>query len=106
MMSPAREGRTREWVVDLRSHRVVRRPALVLNEHSEERMSSKDREKALHDLSPIEDVKGAINYLKHLDPIDELKEFMETAAEVLDPRESDIRAVRAQEDTRIETEED
>jgi hypothetical protein len=69
-------------------------------------MNTRDREQALRDLNPVEDVKGAINYLKQLDPIEDLKEFMETAAEVLDPRESDVRAVRPREDSRSESEED
>lgn len=49
-------------------------------------------------LNPIEDIKGAIRYLKEVDPVEEVKEFMETAAEVLDPRQSDVRVVRPEED--------
>lgn len=53
----------------------------------------KAREQARKDLSPAEDVKGAIRYLKGLNPGEEVQEFMEKATEVLDPRRSDIRAV-------------
>ena len=72
-------------------------------------MANKDREKeqerkrALHDLNPVEDVKGAIEFVKDLDPVDEIKDALERAAEVLDPRQSDVRVVRPEEDTRSET---
>ena len=63
-----------------------------------------ERKRALHDLNPVEDVKGAIEYLKDLDPVEEVKEFLEKAAEILDPRESDVRAIRLEEDSRSEIE--
>jgi hypothetical protein len=34
-----------------------------------------------------------------MDPIEEVKEFMETAAEVLDPRQSDVRVVEPEKGT-------
>ncbi len=105
-MAPAREARSREWVVDLRSHRVVRRMPARLNREGEDQVTDKKtREQALKDLNPIEDIKGAVNYLKHLDPVEDIKEFMETAAEVLDPSQSDVRAVRPREDSHSEVEE-
>ena len=70
-----------------------------------EREKEERRKQALHDLNPIEDVKGALEYVRGLDPIDDVKEFMEKAAEVLDPRESDLRAVVPEEDTHSESEE-
>lgn len=102
-MSPAREARSREWVVDLRSHRVVRRVPIRLNSDAEDQVTDKKtREQALKALNPIEDIKGAVNYLKHMDPVEDIKEFMETAVEVLDPRESDVRAIRPEEDSHSE----
>lgn len=65
----------------------------------------KDREQARKDLNPIEDIKGAIRYIKELDPIEKVEEFMETAARVLEPSESDVRAVEPEEDTESEMEE-
>ena len=70
-----------------------------------EREKEERRKQALHDLNPIEDVKGAVAYVKGLDPIEDVKDFMEKAAEVLDPRESDVRAVVPEEDTHSESEE-
>jgi hypothetical protein len=60
---------------------------------------------ARKNLNPIEDVKGAIRYLKDMDPVEEVKEFMETAAEVLDPRQSDVRVIRPEEDEESEPDE-
>ena len=65
----------------------------------------KAREQARKDLNPVEDLKGAIRYLKHLDPLEAVEEFAETAAEVLDPRRSDIRAVAPEDDTESDMEE-
>lgn len=65
----------------------------------------KDREQARKDLSPIEDIKGAIRYIKDLDPVEKVEEFMETAARVLEPSESDVRVVEAEPDTVSELEE-
>ena len=59
----------------------------------------KQRERALHDLNPIEDVKGAIEYVKHLHPVEELKGAIEAAVNVLEPSESDLRVVDVEEDT-------
>ena len=48
-------------------------------------------------LNPIEDIKGAVKFVKNLHPIEEVKEFMETAAKVLEPSESDLRVVEWEE---------
>lgn len=58
----------------------------------------KAREQARKDLNPAEDVKGAVRYLKGMNPGEEVQEFMEKATEVLDPRRSDIRAVLPEEE--------
>ena len=57
----------------------------------------KEREQALKDLNPIEDLKGAVRYLKEF-AADDLKDFAETATEVLEPHESDIRDVEPEPD--------
>lgn len=54
------------------------------------------------DLNPIEDLKGAVKFIKNLDPIEEVKEFMETAARVLEPSESDLRVVEPEEGGKAE----
>jgi hypothetical protein len=77
----------------------------VSDDADREREKEERRKQAMHDLNPIEDVKGAVEYVKGLDPIEDVKEFMEKAVEVLDPRESDVRAVVPEEDTVSESEE-
>ena len=62
------------------------------------RSAAEEVREARKNLNPIEDVKGAIRYIKDKDPLEEVKEFMETAAEVLDPRQSDVRVIRPEED--------
>jgi|GEM_PF-4172958 len=104
-----------EWVVDLATHRIVRStpascregtksPTLEAGPWAWRNTMSDDRphEKPLDDLNPLEDIKGAIRYLKEIDPVEEVKEFMETAAEVLDPRRSDPRVVVPEADTESE----
>lgn len=62
-------------------------------------MDKESEERARRDLNPVEDVKGAIKYVEGLHPIEKIKEMMETAAEVLEPSESDLRVVEPEEDT-------
>jgi len=107
------------WFVDLKTGRVYRRDArpcaagapsgtLERKQAESEAISmtdEKDREQARRDLNPIEDIKGAIRYIKDLDPVEKVEEFMETAARVLEPSESDVRVVEPEDDTESEMEE-
>ncbi|MGE3075413.1 MAG: hypothetical protein AB7N24_16780 [Dehalococcoidia bacterium] len=102
------------WVVELATGRIVQRPLraaagdAILSPKLAERLSKneeeirvnteKQNEQARRDLNPIEDVKGAVRFVKKLDPIEEIKDFMESAAEVLEPRESDLRIVEPEAD--------
>jgi len=72
---------------------------------SDDKQKDEEHDQALKDLNPIEDIKGALHYLKNLDPIEEVKEMFETAARVLEPSESDLRVVKPEEDTISELEE-
>ena len=67
--------------------------------------NEQEREHARKSLNPIEDIKGAIRYIKDLDPVEKVEEFMETAARVLEPSESDVRAIEPEVDSESETEE-
>lgn len=66
-------------------------------------MSDKEQEPDPQSLNPLDDVKGAASFLKKINPVEEVKEFMEAAARVLEPSESDLRVVEPEEDTRSET---
>lgn len=65
--------------------------------------NEKERDEARKSLNPIEDIKGAIRYIKDLDPVEKVEEFMETAVRVLEPSESDVRSVGPEEDSSSET---
>jgi hypothetical protein len=107
------------WVVDLASGRIVRREVLLATAGRgrahckggpwprKERAMDKEREEAARrDLNPIEDIKGAVEYVENLHPVEKLKDALETAARILEPRESDVRAVRAEEDSESESDEE
>ena len=70
----------------------------MTTERDPDEFTDEEVREARKNLNPIEDVKGAIRYIKDMDPLEEVKEFMETAAEVLDPRQSDVRVIRLEED--------
>lgn len=70
----------------------------MTTEKDPDEFTDEEVREARKNLNPIEDVKGAIRYIKDMDPLEEVKEFMETAAEVLDPRQSDVRVIRPEED--------
>lgn len=70
----------------------------MTTERDPDEFTDEEVREARKNLNPIEDVKGAIRYIKDMDPLEEVKEFMETAAEVLDPRQSDVRVIRPEED--------
>lgn len=119
MTAPYDQSVRSEWVVDLatgRIHRWVPRPCAGANgsetlirgraEGEGTAMTDdKEREQARKDLNPIEDIKGAIRYIKEFDPVEKVEEFMETAVKILEPSESDLRVVEPEEDTVSETEE-
>ena len=94
------------WYVELATGRVVRKPAAVvpparrraywMTREPEAKRMSTDKD-AGSSLNPIEDIKGAVKFVKNLHPIEEVKEFMETAAKVLEPSESDLRVVEWEE---------
>lgn len=119
MAAPTQRDRPAVWFVDLKTGRVYRRDAgpcaaggasgTLEGPQAESeaiRMTDeKDREQARKDLNPIEDIKGAIRYIKDLDPVEKVEEFMETAARVLEPSESDVRVVEPEDDTESEMEE-
>ncbi len=96
------------WYVEVATGRVVRKPTPVVppvrggaywtSRTWEAPPVSKDKD-AKSDLNPIEDIKGAVKFVKGLHPIEEVKEFMETAAKVLEPAESDVRVVEPESDT-------
>ena len=77
----------------------------MTTEKDPDEFTDEEVREARKNLNPIEDVKGAIRYLKDMDPVEEVKEFMETAAEVLDPRQSDVRVVVPEEDEESEPDE-
>jgi len=70
----------------------------MTTERDPDEFTDEEVREARKNFNPIEDVKGAIRYIKDMDPLEEVKEFMETAAEVLDPRQSDVRVIRPEED--------
>ncbi len=119
MAAPSERDRPGVWLVDVKTGRVHRRLAppcapdpasgtleVERTESEAIRMTDeKDREQARKDLNPIEDIKGAIRYIKDFDPVEKVEEFMETAARVLEPSESDVRVVEPEDDTESEMEE-
>ena len=119
MTAPYDLGVRSEWVVDVatgRIHRWVPRSCATGNgsetliggrEEGEvtAMRDDKERDQARKDLNPIEDIKGAIRYIKELDPVEKVEEFMETAVKILEPSESDVRVVEPEEDTVSEMEE-
>ena len=112
-MTTFEEATARDWVVDLATHRVRRRGVSVADGwpvrdskgEVSEMADGKARDQARRQLNPIEDIKGAARYLKDLDPIEKIEEFMETAAKVLEPSEADLRLVEVEDDTVSELEE-
>ena len=119
MTAPYDQSVRTEWVVDLatgRIHRWVPRSCAGTNGSetlNRERAKGegtamsddKEREQARKDLNPIEDIKGAIRYIKDIDPVEKVEEFMETAAKILEPSESDVRVVEPEPDSGSEIEE-
>lgn len=65
-------------------------------------MSDREKQDASQRLNPLEDIKGAARYLKNLNPVEEVKEFLETAARVLEPSESDLRVIEPEDDSGVE----
>lgn len=89
---------TRGWVVDVATHRIVRKgrvPALARREGSDQMEKQ--------ELNPIEDVKGAAKLITESHPLRAIKEALETGAELLEPSEADVRAMEIEPDTRSET---
>lgn len=75
----------------------------MTTEKDPEEFTDEEVHEARKNLNPIEDVKGAVRFIKEMDPIEEVKEFMERAVEVLDPRQSDVRVVVPEEDEAADT---
>lgn len=90
------------WYVETATGRVVRRAPRGAHTGDGGRGDWAAEEAPImaeHELDPREDLKGAKEFIEHLHPLKAVKEAMEKAAELLDPAESDPRAVVPEPDT-------
>jgi hypothetical protein len=90
------------WFVDRATGRVVRRP--VPGAHTGEAGQPARAEEeapimAENELDPREDLKAAKEFIEHLHPLKAIKEALMEGAELLDPAESDPRAILPEPDT-------
>lgn len=109
-MAALAELRAREtWYVEVATGRVVRRERPGRETEPTRGEAAPAEEAAImaeNELDPREDLKAAKEFLEHLNPLKAVKEALEMGAELLDPAESDARAVVPEPETVSEFAED